>query len=186
MNRPAGGSTIPSQSSVRDSGYSSANSTFNTSTFSSFPTSQSTQRNSRNDSAYNSQSAQRHRTNSAVTATSRQPLAALRLNTDSHNTPGGDGSAIVCNCGQDAVLLTVRKEGPNTGKSWYVILCKCCRDRVLGIRAGKCFLAFKYFHLTLQVTICLFVGYSVNISVISWRNCSKMIIYYNCNIFRDF
>ena len=29
--------------------------------------------------------------------------------------PGGD-KAIVCNCGNDAVQLTVRKEGPNTGK----------------------------------------------------------------------
>ena len=28
----------------------------------------------------------------------------------------GQGSTIVCNCGEDAKLLTVRKEGPNTGR----------------------------------------------------------------------
>ncbi|KAM6914565.1 LOW QUALITY PROTEIN: DNA topoisomerase 3-alpha [Lycodopsis pacificus] len=34
---------------------------------------------------------------------------------------GVDGSseAIVCNCGQDAVLLTVRKDGPNQGRQFY-------------------------------------------------------------------
>ena len=29
----------------------------------------------------------------------------------------GDANAIVCNCVEDAVQLTVRKEGPNTGKA---------------------------------------------------------------------
>lgn len=29
--------------------------------------------------------------------------------------PGDSGSAIVCNCGTDAMQLTVRKDGPNTG-----------------------------------------------------------------------
>ncbi|KAM6904896.1 DNA topoisomerase 3-alpha [Xenentodon cancila] len=40
--------------------------------------------------------------------------------------PGGSGipgdaggDAIVCNCGQDAVLLTVRKDGPNQGRQFY-------------------------------------------------------------------
>ncbi|XP_019961551.2 DNA topoisomerase 3-alpha [Paralichthys olivaceus] len=39
--------------------------------------------------------------------------------------PGGGGSgdpnrdAIVCNCGQDALLLTVRKDGPNQGRQFY-------------------------------------------------------------------
>ncbi|XP_005098681.1 DNA topoisomerase 3-alpha [Aplysia californica] len=38
---------------------------------------------------------------------------------------GGDGDAgdrdraIVCNCGNDAIQLTVRKEGPNTGRQFY-------------------------------------------------------------------
>lgn len=29
------------------------------------------------------------------------------------------GDAIVCNCGQDATLLTVRKDGPNQGRQFY-------------------------------------------------------------------
>lgn len=40
--------------------------------------------------------------------------------------PGGSGirvdpssDAIVCNCGQDALLLTVRKDGPNQGRQFY-------------------------------------------------------------------
>ncbi|XP_033827108.1 DNA topoisomerase 3-alpha [Periophthalmus magnuspinnatus] len=40
--------------------------------------------------------------------------------------PGGSingrtssNDAVVCNCGQDAVLLTVRKEGPNQGRQFY-------------------------------------------------------------------
>lgn len=40
--------------------------------------------------------------------------------------PGGGGvcvdnssDAIVCNCGQDALLLTVRKDGPNQGRQFY-------------------------------------------------------------------
>lgn len=30
----------------------------------------------------------------------------------------GEGNSIVCSCGADALLLTVRKEGPNTGNIW--------------------------------------------------------------------
>uniref|UniRef100_A0A665TQN7 DNA topoisomerase n=1 Tax=Echeneis naucrates TaxID=173247 RepID=A0A665TQN7_ECHNA len=30
-----------------------------------------------------------------------------------------NGDVIVCNCGQDALLLTVRKEGPNQGRQFY-------------------------------------------------------------------
>ncbi|MBN3312158.1 TOP3A topoisomerase, partial [Atractosteus spatula] len=44
---------------------------------------------------------------------SKQPTWASR-------PPAGDGhNATVCNCGQDAVLLTVRKEGPNQGRQFY-------------------------------------------------------------------
>uniref|UniRef100_A0A8D3C4V5 DNA topoisomerase n=1 Tax=Scophthalmus maximus TaxID=52904 RepID=A0A8D3C4V5_SCOMX len=35
----------------------------------------------------------------------------------SSGDPNGD--AIVCNCGQDALLLTVRKDGPNQGRQFY-------------------------------------------------------------------
>ncbi|XP_058851749.1 DNA topoisomerase 3-alpha isoform X1 [Acipenser ruthenus] len=32
--------------------------------------------------------------------------------------PAGE-NAVVCNCGQDAIILTVRKEGPNQGRQFY-------------------------------------------------------------------
>ncbi|XP_067859786.1 DNA topoisomerase 3-alpha [Heptranchias perlo] len=31
----------------------------------------------------------------------------------------GDDNLVVCNCGQDALLLTVRKDGPNQGRTFY-------------------------------------------------------------------
>ncbi|EHB10639.1 DNA topoisomerase 3-alpha [Heterocephalus glaber] len=31
----------------------------------------------------------------------------------------GESNAVTCNCGQEAVLLTVRKEGPNQGRQFY-------------------------------------------------------------------
>ncbi|XP_036307738.1 DNA topoisomerase 3-alpha isoform X1 [Pipistrellus kuhlii] len=31
----------------------------------------------------------------------------------------GENDSVVCNCGQEAVLLTVRKEGPNQGRQFY-------------------------------------------------------------------
>ncbi|XP_038165343.1 DNA topoisomerase 3-alpha [Cyprinodon tularosa] len=33
--------------------------------------------------------------------------------------PADSSDAIVCNCGQDALLLTVRKDGPNQGRQFY-------------------------------------------------------------------
>ncbi|KAG7246943.1 hypothetical protein CRUP_006332, partial [Coryphaenoides rupestris] len=33
--------------------------------------------------------------------------------------PGSGGDVVVCNCNQDAVLLTVRKDGPNQGRQFY-------------------------------------------------------------------
>ena len=44
----------------------------------------------------------------------RVPLRAANGNVQNKKT--GDTNNIVCNCGNDAVQLTVRKEGPNTGK----------------------------------------------------------------------
>ncbi|XP_016051963.1 PREDICTED: DNA topoisomerase 3-alpha isoform X2 [Miniopterus natalensis] len=38
----------------------------------------------------------------------------------------GESNSVICNCGQEAVLLTVRKEGPNQGRQFY----KC--------QAGSC------------------------------------------------
>lgn len=41
------------------------------------------------------------------------PPRALSVSTNS------DSNAIVCNCGQQALLLTVRKDGPNQGRQFY-------------------------------------------------------------------
>ena len=35
---------------------------------------------------------------------------------------GDEANEIVCNCGNDALLLTVRKEGPNTGKQYMFFI----------------------------------------------------------------
>ncbi|XP_008820178.1 DNA topoisomerase 3-alpha [Nannospalax galili] len=34
-------------------------------------------------------------------------------------TTAGESNSVTCNCGQEAVLLTVRKEGPNQGRHFY-------------------------------------------------------------------
>lgn len=41
------------------------------------------------------------------------PLGSSTVGVQSNN------DAIVCNCGQDALLLTVRKDGPNQGRQFY-------------------------------------------------------------------
>jgi len=57
----------------------------------------------------NSFNKQTPRTGSARTPLATVTGSALNSgNSDSNNS-------VVCNCGNDAVLLTVRKEGPNTG-----------------------------------------------------------------------
>lgn len=33
--------------------------------------------------------------------------------------PTGESNSVTCNCGQEALLLTVRKEGPNQGRQFY-------------------------------------------------------------------
>lgn len=43
----------------------------------------------------------------------RPPLQAPSVNMNS------DSNIIVCNCGQQALLLTVRKDGPNQGRQFY-------------------------------------------------------------------
>ncbi|PSN32683.1 DNA topoisomerase 3-alpha [Blattella germanica] len=39
--------------------------------------------------------------------------------TTANNNRNSHDNAIVCNCGEDAVLLTVRKDGPNKGRPFY-------------------------------------------------------------------
>ncbi|XP_070580775.1 DNA topoisomerase 3-alpha-like [Ptychodera flava] len=46
----------------------------------------------------------------------RQPLGSIASR---FNTNNSSDSAIVCNCNEDARILTVRKEGPNCGRQFY-------------------------------------------------------------------
>ncbi|XP_052784926.1 DNA topoisomerase 3-alpha-like [Mya arenaria] len=57
-------------------------------------------------------------TQNSRTGSDRVPLATMTGNVmDSGNNDSAN--SVVCNCGNDAVLLTVRKEGPNTGRQFY-------------------------------------------------------------------
>nr|XP_057906442.1 DNA topoisomerase 3-alpha isoform X2 [Doryrhamphus excisus] len=54
------------------------------------------------------------------------PLSVLSWPPQPRPPPGGssisaenNSDVIVCNCGQDAILLTVRKDGPNQGRQFY-------------------------------------------------------------------
>ena len=47
-----------------------------------------------------------------------RPLKALAPNLPPP-TAAGESNSVVCNCGQEALLLTVRKEGPNQGRQFY-------------------------------------------------------------------
>lgn len=47
-----------------------------------------------------------------------RPLAALVRDLPPP-TAAGESSSVICNCGQEAALLTVRKEGPNQGRPFY-------------------------------------------------------------------
>ncbi|NXJ60898.1 TOP3A topoisomerase, partial [Rostratula benghalensis] len=40
--------------------------------------------------------------------------------------PGDGNNAVVCNCGTEALLLTVRKEGPNQGRQFYKCSASTC------------------------------------------------------------
>lgn len=50
---------------------------------------------------------------------SRTPRAAPPAAAD-------DGNAVVCNCGSEALLLTVRKDGPNKGRQFYKCSSSTC------------------------------------------------------------
>ncbi|XP_033096293.1 DNA topoisomerase 3-alpha-like [Anneissia japonica] len=51
---------------------------------------------------------------SSSSFSSRQPLVPI----PSQNEESG-GNQVVCNCGNNAIILTVRKAGPNTGREFY-------------------------------------------------------------------
>ncbi|KAK3091602.1 hypothetical protein FSP39_021083 [Pinctada imbricata] len=125
------------QSSANDSGYSSSgfvpsgnSRSYHTSPPQSYPTSSQTsypnpsQRPGymgTNSSARGAQSGNRN--NSFSGATSRAPLVPVQpFNVNPRGGAGagsGGDKTVVCNCGSDAIMLTVRKEGPNTGRQFY-------------------------------------------------------------------
>nr|KAF6459486.1 DNA topoisomerase III alpha [Rousettus aegyptiacus] len=47
-----------------------------------------------------------------------RPSKALARNLPLPST-AGESNSVTCNCGQEAILLTVRKEGPNQGRQFY-------------------------------------------------------------------
>ncbi|XP_064634025.1 DNA topoisomerase 3-alpha-like [Lineus longissimus] len=49
----------------------------------------------------------------------RMPFTPISMNNNGSGNSSGDGDAIVCNCGEDARSLTVRKDGPNQGRQFY-------------------------------------------------------------------
>lgn len=140
-------SGLTASQSFRDSGYgSSQNSSFSSVSSRSFSTQASVQpsRNIRDNvgltgfhgdstnrysnnsfSSNNNQRPTNQRTNNHTNQSrnnSRTPLIAV--NTNSMNSENvGSGNAVVCNCGNDAIQLTVRKEGPNTGISSFNTTC---------------------------------------------------------------
>ena len=63
---------------------------------------------------------QGYRNNNSVTSgnsSTRTPLVPVQpFNVNAGDGGGSDGKTVVCNCGSDAIMLTVRKEGPNTGR----------------------------------------------------------------------
>ncbi|XP_072531015.1 DNA topoisomerase 3-alpha [Salminus brasiliensis] len=68
----------------------------------------------RNHAALQSRSENSNRPNNAESI--RPPLANP---TQARPPASVQDDAVVCNCGQDALLLTVRKEGPNQGRQFY-------------------------------------------------------------------
>ncbi|KAI8796900.1 DNA topoisomerase 3-alpha [Biomphalaria glabrata] len=57
------------------------------------------------------------------------PIPKLMSSTNFSTFSDASDKAIVCSCGNDAVILTVRKEGPNTGRQFY----KCA-----GVNGSNC------------------------------------------------
>lgn len=61
------------------------------------------------------------------------PAQGHLLSVNSSRTPRAappptpdDGNAVVCNCGSEALLLTVRKDGPNRGRQFYKCSSSTC------------------------------------------------------------
>nr|XP_054763332.1 DNA topoisomerase 3-alpha-like [Lytechinus pictus] len=66
----------------------------------------------------NNSSSSRSYSTSFGNDTARTPLAQIPARNGNKNS-GSTSNAVVCSCGQDAVQLTVRKEGPNQGRQFF-------------------------------------------------------------------
>ncbi|XP_033734544.1 DNA topoisomerase 3-alpha-like isoform X2 [Pecten maximus] len=113
--RPA---TLSNQTNLSDSGIGSTYNSQASGRTNNRP-SQSTQR--QNISTYNSSTNNNTQTGNGVQGgNSRVPLVSVSpFNRNTSAPAASGGNAIVCSCGDDALLLTVRKEGPNTGRQFY-------------------------------------------------------------------
>jgi len=63
-----------------------------------------------------SESQNNRNTDGSFTNNNRLPLATVTGSANNLGGAGDSGNNVVCNCGEDAKQLTVKKEGPNTGK----------------------------------------------------------------------
>ncbi|XP_072168327.1 DNA topoisomerase 3-alpha-like [Diadema setosum] len=68
-----------------------------------------------------SSSSSRSYSTSSFAGPTRAPLSqiASSRNRNGRDVSDSSGNAVVCNCGQDAIQLTVRKEGPNQGRQFF-------------------------------------------------------------------
>lgn len=121
-------------SSGQNRSYSTQSSTFTTQNNTQRPpysqttnsyTNQNRQGNSRQSSGFASPSAfgRGSENNRGGNAGGRAPLVPVQPS--NRGSSGQSGDSVVCNCGEDGVLLTVRKEGPNTGRQFY----KCANSK---------------------------------------------------------
>eukprot|EP00057_Strongylocentrotus_purpuratus_P016863 XP_011671337.1 PREDICTED: DNA topoisomerase 3-alpha [Strongylocentrotus purpuratus] len=66
----------------------------------------------------NSSSSRSYSTSSFGNSAARTPLSQIPTRNGSKSS-SSTSNAVVCSCGQDAVQLTVRKEGPNQGRQFF-------------------------------------------------------------------
>lgn len=70
--------------------------------------------------------------NGTIHSCGQRVLAPLPPPAPAHRTPpalttAAGNDAVMCNCGEEALLLTVRKEGPNQGRQFYKCNTGSCR-----------------------------------------------------------
>ncbi|XP_060606708.1 DNA topoisomerase 3-alpha-like isoform X2 [Ruditapes philippinarum] len=139
-----GSSLNSSTSSVSSRNYSTQSSTQSVSARNSYPNTARTNQNTFNNSSFTSPPSQSNqwnynRTNQNTARnyeTSRTPLAPL-AGSSGNSGNSESGNNVVCNCGNDAIQLTVRKEGPNTGRQFYKCGSSACNFFLWSDEAGN-------------------------------------------------